>query len=284
MPVSISITSYPEPPATQSDYLRNIARAADELGVDTVWVADHLLQADPMATPDQPMLEAYTTLGFLAAVTDRVRLGVMVSPATLRSAAVIVKAVTTLDVLSGGRAWLGLGAGYHADEGRQMGVPLPPVAHRYEALEDTLQLARRMFTGNQAPFTGRRISADRPLNYPAPTTRPHPPILVGGMGERQTLRLVATHADACNLFDIPDRGATMRHKLDVLREHCHTAQRPFEMITKTVSTALMPNEDLDTFRRRCDTIRDYGIDHIVVITRGRPWDRQALLTVAGAVR
>ena len=185
-------------------------RAAEAAGLDTVWVPDHLLQADPSSTPEAEMLEAYTALGFLAAQGGRVRLGTMVTAATFRTAALLVKAVTTLDVLSGGRAWLGIGTGYHEGEARALGLPLPPRGERYERLEETLRIALQMWAGDESAFSGVHYALERPVNSPQAITRPHPPILIGGMGERRTLRLVARYADACNLFDIPDGGKTIR--------------------------------------------------------------------------
>jgi len=196
--ISVTVTgfSWPGGPAALAHHLSDVVRAADESGIDTVWVADHLLQADPGSNSDAEMLEAYTTLGFLAARSERVRLGTMVSAATYRPPALLVKAVTTLDVLSGGRAWLGVGAGYQQDEATAMGLPLPPVAERFDALEDLLRLARQMWAGDPAPFTGTRVRLERPVGSPLPVSRPHPPILVGGTGERRTLPLVARYADA----------------------------------------------------------------------------------------
>src|SRR3954463_6362207 len=191
--------------------------AAEDAGLDTVWVADHLLQVEPGADRSEPILEAGTTLGFLAARTERGRLGGRVSPVTYRPPALLIKAVSTLDALSGGRARFGVGAGYHEEEARAFGLPLPPTAERFAVLEDTLRLAHRMFASDAGPFAGTRIRAERPVNVPAPARRP--PILVGGTGERRTLRLVASYADACNLFDIPDGGQTLRRKPDVLAPH-----------------------------------------------------------------
>jgi len=218
MRVSLSITQFP----TTADHtpLDRIVRAADEGGIDTVWVADHLIQYAPGTDPTDPHLEAYTTLGWLAARSDRVRLGAMVSPITFRPATLLIKAVSTLDALSGGRAWLGVGTGYHEREAAEMGIAMPPLAERYERLEDTLRLAHRMFAGDDSAFEGTHVCAERPLNHPTPRRRPR--ILVGGHGEKKTLPLVARYADACNLFDIPDGGVTLRRKLDVLartREH-----------------------------------------------------------------
>lgn len=282
MRTSISLTTFPETPL--AEHLREVVAVADETGIDTVWIADHLLQADPASTPDAPMPEALTTLGFLAASSRRVRLGAMVSPVHLRAPTALIKAVTTLDVLSGGRAWLGLGAGYHVAEAEATGVPLPPTAERYAHLADALELAHHMFAGGTGPFAGRRMTASGPVNRPLPTTAPHPPILVGGMGERRTLPLVARYADACNLFDLPDGGATVRARLDLLRRLCAEAGRPAEAVEKTITTALAPGEDRAAFAARCRTLAELGIEHVVVITRGRPWDAEAIATVAAAHR
>jgi len=284
MHVSLNITNYswPDGPTGLGDQLRRVVHAADEAGLNTVWVSDHLIQADPTAAPDQSdMLEAYTTLGFLAAETERIRLGTMVTGVTYRPPGLLVKAVTTLDVLSGGRAWLGIGAGYHNDEARAMGLPLPPTAERFERLEETLRLAVQMWSGDDTPFEGTHYRLEHPVNDPNSLRRPHPPILIGGMGEHKTLRLVARYADACNLFDIPDGGRTVRHKLAVLAQHCEAVGRPYDDIGKTLSTRLEPDEPSDAFVQRCEVIAGLGIDHVVVITPG-PWtpDRLARLTAA----
>ncbi|MEV4346323.1 LLM class flavin-dependent oxidoreductase [Actinoplanes sp. NPDC049596] len=249
MDVSVSITNYPVD-------LKGLGHAADDCGLHTLWVADHLIQADPAAKPTDPMLEAYSVLNHLAAVTSRIRLGAMVSPVTFRAPSVLIKTVTTLDVLSGGRAWLGLGAGYEAGEAEAAGLPLPPMGERFDLLEQTLREAISTWAG------------DGPLSHPAPIKRP--PILIGGAGEKRTLRLVAEYADACNVFDIPDGGVTIRRKLDVLRGHCEAAGRDFAGITKTVATALRDGEPAEAFAARCADLRSYGLEHVVVITRGRP--------------
>lgn len=285
MRISIGVTNYSWPSGQQGlgAELARLVRAADQAGVDTVWVVDHLLQADPTVAPGQrDMLEAYTTLGFLAAHTERVRLGTMVTGVTFRPPALLVKAVTTLDVLSGGRAWLGIGAGYHGDEARAMGLPLPAVAERFERLEETLQIAARMWTGDEAPFDGAHYRLQQPLGIPYPARRPHPPILIGGAGERQTLRLVARYADACNVFDIPDGGQTIKHKLAVLARHCQDVGRPYEAIEKTLSTRLEEGESSDQFARRCEGAAALGIEHMVV-GHSSPWTTQALATLAAAI-
>jgi F420-dependent oxidoreductase-like protein len=246
-------------------------------------VPDHLIQADPTAPPgDTEMLEAYTTLGFLAARTERVRLGTMVTGVSFRPPALLVKAVTTVDVLSGGRAWLGIGAGYHGPEAEAMGLPLPPTAERFERLEETLQIAARMWAGDETPVAGRHYRLQRPVGSPPPTRRPHPPVLIGGTGERKTLRLVARYADACNLFDIPDGGRTVRRKLEVLAGHCQEAGRPYEAVEKTLSTRLEAGEPARAFVRRAEAASGLGIEHLVVITPG-PWTAEGLATLAETV-
>ena len=178
------------------------------------------------------MLEAYTALGFAAGVTSRIGLGAMVTAATVRNPALLVKTVTTLDVLSGGRAWLGIGAAWFEEENRGYGIPFPPVAERFVRLEDTLRLARQMWSGDDSPFEGTGFTAPRPLNVPQPVRTP--PVLVGGVGERKTLRLVAEYADATNIFDNgPDFVAG---KLAVLREHCEAVGRDYDSIRRTVLT------------------------------------------------
>jgi alkanesulfonate monooxygenase SsuD/methylene tetrahydromethanopterin reductase-like flavin-dependent oxidoreductase (luciferase family) len=246
-----------------------------------VWVADHLLQADPTSTPEAEMLEAYSTLGFLAAQTTRVRLGTMVTGVTFRPATLLIKAVTTLDVLSGGRAWLGVGAGYQPDEATAMDLPLPPLAERFERLEETLRLALRMWAGDSSPFAGRHYRPERPLNSPPALRRPHPPVLIGGMGERKTLRLVAELGDACNLFDVPDGGETIRRKLAVLDGHCQALGRPYEEIEKTISTRMDAGDPLERVVERCRELAALGIEHAVFITSG-PWTEDALARLGAA--
>jgi F420-dependent oxidoreductase-like protein len=285
MQISISVTNYSWPggPGGPGPELVRLVRGADQAGVDTVWVADHLIQADPTAPAgDTEMLEAYTTLGFLAAHTEQVRLGTMVSGVTFRPPALLVKAVTTLDVLSGGRAWLGIGAGYHGDEAQAMGLRLPAVAERFERLEETLRIATWMWAGDETPFEGNHYRLRRPVGSPMPVRRPHPPVLIGGAGERKTLRLVAQYADACNLFDIPDGGRTVKHKLDVLARHCQAVGRPYEAVQRTLSTRLEAGESTESFVSRCAAAAALGIQHMVVITSA-PWTPDALATLTAAI-
>jgi F420-dependent oxidoreductase-like protein len=280
--LSLSITNYSWPAGDIASRLAATARAAEAAGLDTVWVADHLIQADPASRPGEPMLEAYTALGYLAGQTRRVRLGTMVSGVTFRPPALLVKAVTTLDVLSGGRAWLGVGAGYNDDEARGMGLEPPSVSHRFDVLEDTVEIAERMWAGDESAFQGRRHRLEHPVSSPRPLSRPHPRLLIGGTGPRRTLRLVAEHADACNLFDIPDGGQTVRRQLDILARHCSDVGRPVEQIEKTISTALGPDESPAGFVDRCGALGEAGIEHVVVITRGQPWTQDAIEVLGDA--
>lgn len=283
MRLSITITNYtwPDGPDRLADHLDHVVRAADEAGLDTVWVPDHLLQGAPGSSPTDDMLEAYTTLGYLAARTTRVRLGTAVTGVTFRPPALLIKAVTTLDVLSRGRAWLGVGAGYHLEEARAMGLPLPPTRERFEHLEDTLRLALQMWSGDDSAFDGTHQRLERPVNSPNSLSRPHPPILIGGAGEQKTLRLVARYGDACNLFDIPDGGRTLTRKLAVLARHCADVGRCYDDIDKTVATRLEPGEPAGHFVQRCAALAAHGIDHAVVLGAG-PWTEDALATLAAA--
>ncbi|WP_029112834.1 TIGR03560 family F420-dependent LLM class oxidoreductase [Mycobacterium sp. URHB0044] len=281
MKLSVSVTSYSWPDET-ADRLAAIAHALDDSAVDTLWVPDHLLQADPASSLDEPMLEAYTTLGFLAAATFRIRLGTMVTAATFRAPALLIKAVTTLDVLSRGRAWLGIGAGYNADEARAMGLFLPDTAERFARMAELLRLARQMWAGDESPFHGTYSTLEHPVCRPRPVTTPGPPVLIGGTGERRTLRLVAEYGDACNLFDVPDGGAAIRRQLAVLDRHCADVDRPADEIERTVTTALQPDESADQLTERCSVLGEFGIDHVVVIARGRPLSDADLNCVAAA--
>ncbi|MGA9598392.1 MAG: LLM class flavin-dependent oxidoreductase [Acidimicrobiia bacterium] len=283
MKISISVTNYSWNGAGASlvSQLDAIAIAADVAGVDTLWVADHLVQADPGASLDEPMLEAYTTLGYLAARTSRLNLGTMVTWAGIRPAALLVKAVTTLVVLSRGRGWLGLGAGYRDDEAKMMGLPFGSTRERFEVLEDTIELAKQMWAGDEAEFAGRQVHVERPISHPEPVSPPR--ILIGGMGEKRTLPLVARHADACNLFDIPDEGKTIRHKIAVLNDVCREIGRNPAEIEATVSARLEPSESVSSLVDRCVDFADWGIDHVVLITTG-PWDADRVATVGNAIQ
>jgi F420-dependent oxidoreductase-like protein len=221
--------TWPGGPARLGADLAAVARAADEAGFDSIGVMDHFFQIRSFGPPEREMLEAYTTLAFLAGSTSRVKLLTLVTGVTHRHPGILAKTVTTLDVLSGGRAWLGIGAAWNDQEHRGLGVPFPPLGERFERLEETIQICLRMWSGDQSPYRGRHYQLQRPLNSPPSLSRPHPPILVGGGGERKTLRLVARYADACNLFP----GPQIPHKLEVLKRHCEAEGRDYDAIEKT---------------------------------------------------
>ena len=221
--------TWPAGPEKLGSGLAAVARTADEAGFEFLAVMDHFFQIPVVGPSEHDMLEAYTTLGYLAGQTSRARLLTLVTGAIYRHPGILAKTVTTLDVLSGGRAWLGIGAAWNEEESRGLGVPFPPVAERFERLEETLQICLQMWSGDESPISGRHYALERPLNSPQALTRPHPPIMIGGGGERKTLRLVARYAQACNLFPGPDTA----RKLDVLRAHCETEGRDYDDILKT---------------------------------------------------
>jgi F420-dependent oxidoreductase-like protein len=231
MQIGLQLPNFTTPagPGQLAADLARVARSADELGFHYLAVMDHFFQIEFVGPAEHEMLEAYTTLGFLAAHTSRIELITVMTGVHHRHPGVLAKTVATLDVLSGGRAWLGLGAGWNEQESRGLGIPFPSTSVRFEQLEETLQIAQQMWRGDESPYRGRHFQLDRPLSSPQPLRRPYPPIMVGGGGEKKTLRLVAKYADACNLFARPDVAA----KLDILREHCEREGRNYDEIVKT---------------------------------------------------
>jgi F420-dependent oxidoreductase-like protein len=223
--------SWPNGPEAIGPDLATVARLADEGGFDRLSVMDHVWQIEMIGPPEREMLEAYTSLGFLAGVTKRIKLLTLVTGVVYRDPGLLAKMVTTLDVLSGGRAWLGVGAAWNAEEAAGLGLPFPPLAERFERLEEALEICLQMWSDSDAPYKGKYYQLGRTLNVPQAITTPHPPILIGGSGEQKTLRLVAKYAQACNLFPRGD----LTHKLDVLRAHCAEVGRAYEEIEKTVT-------------------------------------------------
>src|SRR6476469_7196417 len=221
--------TWPGGPATLTADLGRAARLAEEVGFTKLSVMDHVWQIRGVGPAEHEMLEAYTTLGYLAGCTSRAKLLTLVTGAVYRSPGMLAKIVTTLDVLSGGRAWLGIGAAWNEEESRGLGIPFPPVAERFERMEETLKICLQMWRGDESPYHGRHYQMERPLNSPQALSSPHPPMLIGGSGERKTLRLVARYAQACNLFPSPE----VARKLDVLRAHCDAECRDYDDITKT---------------------------------------------------
>ena len=231
--LQVSSFTYPGGAPELASHLERIVRTADEVGFDSIWVMDHLFQIRSVGRPEEPMLEGWTALGFIAAHTKRARIGLMVGGIHYRDPGIWVKAATTLDVLTGGRAWLGLGAAWNEEESRGLGFDFPPLGVRFELLEETLQIAHGMFEGelgSQAAFPGRHYQPTRLLNSPQSISRPRVPIMIGGGGEQKTLRLVAQYADATNVFGGPEK---LHHKWQVLRRHCDAVGRPYDDIERS---------------------------------------------------
>jgi len=270
--VHIADFTFPGGPRTLADDLTRIAQAAEENGFARVSVMDHVWQISVVGPEDHDMLEAYTTLGYLAARTSTVELLAWVTAVVYREPGLLAKQISTLDVLSGGRAMLGIGAAWNEAEARGLGLPFPSTAERFERLEEALQICRQMWSDDDGPYRGKHYTLERTLNVPQPLRTP--PILIGGAGERKTLRLVAKYAQACNLFDTPE----LPHKLDVLRGHCEREGRDYDDIEKTVMTAFPVGPDgegVDDFLATLRRLADLGVAHV----HGRPagmWDRRVL--------
>ena len=286
MKVGLQISSFTWPggDAEIGPTLARVAKHADEIGFDSIWVMDHFFQIRGIGPATDPMLEGWTTLGYLAAVTTRARLGLLVGGVHYRAPGLWVKAATTLDVLSGGRAWLGIGAAWNAEESSALGFRFPPLADRFELLEDTLRIAHGMFEGergSQERYVGRQVTASKLLNSPQSISRPRVPIMVGGGGEKKTLRLVAQYADACNVFGGP---VGIHHKYEVLREHCEAIGRdPDEIERSTLQDVHIGDpghraETVDGAVQRFGELADAGAQHLILSTRD-VWDPARLDTL-----
>jgi F420-dependent oxidoreductase-like protein len=260
--------STPSDPTRIAPTLAETARVAEQAGFSTFTVMDHWFQMEHAGSAAEPMLEAYTTLGHVAALTERMALGVLVTGVMYRPPGLLAKIVTTLDVLSGGRARLGIGASWYEREQRGLGVPVVPVAERFERLEETLQICLQMWSEDDGPFSGRHYQLAETLCVPAPISRPHPPILVGGGGEKKTLRLAARYADACNLFG--SSPADVAHKLDVLRSHCEAEGRDYDRIRKTVLAVRPALADVDGFLAAAGEYAALGVTEIEVMPDRHP--------------
>lgn len=235
MKIGLQVPSFTFPPGTAGigSTLAQIARTADDCGFASLWVMDHLFQISPyLGAVDSPMLEGYSALSFMAAVTKRVQLGTLVTSVVYRHPGYLVKMVTALDVLSNGRAILGIGAGWYEREALGLGLPFPPLKERFERMEETLQIAKQMWADDRRPFQGKYYHLAEPINSPQPTSRPHPPIMIGGGGETKTLRMVAQYGDACNFYTQVGKDEILK-KLDVLKQHCDKLGRPYEAIERT---------------------------------------------------
>lgn len=253
-----------------------MAIAAESAGFDSFWVMDHFFQLPMLGPAEQNMLEGYSALAYAAAVTNRIKLGTLVTGVTYRHPGVLAKTVTTLDVLSGGRAYFGIGAGWFEREHLGLGIPFPSTAERFARLEETLQIAKQMWSEDNGPYDGRYYQLAETINVPPALSRPHPPILIGGNGEQKTLRLVARYGDACNLLGLS--ASEIEHKLTILRQHCEQEGRDFNEIEITIharpvapahafggnpeiaAMLLSPEQAVEEFAR----LRDVGVQHIII--------------------
>ncbi|HEX6194370.1 MAG TPA: LLM class F420-dependent oxidoreductase [Jiangellaceae bacterium] len=260
--------STPPEPAKIGPTLAQTAEIAEQAGFAAFTVMDHFFQMEAAAPAEEPMLEGYTTLGFLAAKTQRLTLGLLVTGVMYRYPGLLAKTVTTLDVLSGGRARLGIGASWYEREQRGLGVPVVPVAERFERLEETLQICLQMWSDDNGPFDGQHYRLAETLCVPAPVSRPRPPIMIGGGGEKKTLKLVARYADAGNLFGTSP--ADVARKLDVLRRHCDDESRDYDSIAKTVLITRPPLADVDAFLADAEEYRKIGVSEMMLMPDRHP--------------
>ena len=255
--------TWPGGPSRTAAVLADIARGAEQAGFYSLWVMNHFFQIANVGPPENDMLEGYTTLGYLAAITRRVKLGTLVTGVIYRYPGILVKSVTTLDVLSNGRAYFGIGAAWNEREAKGLGTPFPPLGVRFEMLEEALQIAKQMWSPNQGPFSGKHNHLEETLCSPQPLSHPHPPIMVAGGGEKKTLRLVAQYADACNLYGPPE---TVRAKLAILSQHCDALGRDYRSIEKTTlgSVDLQPGGmTASDVIQHCKVLADMGVQHAI---------------------
>jgi F420-dependent oxidoreductase-like protein len=267
--LQINNFTWPGGAAAIGPTLARVTRTADDVGFDSIWVMDHFFQIRGLGPPEAPMLEGQTALGFMAANSEKARLGLMVGGIHYRLPGLWIKAATALDVLSGGRAWFGIGAAWNEEESTALGFPFPPLRDRFEMLEETLQMAVAMWSGGSGSgeaFRGKHFTAARLLNSPQAISRPRVPIMIGGGGERKTLRLVAQYADACNVFGDATRIA---HKYTVLREHCERLGRPYEEIERSTLLSVDPeSQSADQIVEYFGALGEAGAQHILMSVRG----------------
>ena len=250
----------PGGPEALAPAMRRTATSAEAIGASWFTVMDHYFQMEQFRTAHDPMLEGYTALGFIAGVTERVKLGTVVTGVTYRHPGLLSKIVTTLDVLSEGRAFLGIGAAWYEREHLALGVPYPPLKERFERLEETLQIALQMWSDYEGPYEGKHYQLAETISVPKPVQTPHPPIVIGGSGERKTLRMVAQYADATNLIVTDTDNAA--HKLAVLREHCDDLGRDYDSIERTVQARLHPDFDPEAILAQAEAFAAIGIEHM----------------------
>jgi F420-dependent oxidoreductase-like protein len=278
MQLGLQITNFtwPDGQAQLGDSFGLFVQRAERAGFSSLWVMDHFFRR-PI---ELEMLEGWSALAFAAARTNRIKLGTLVTGVTYRHPGVLVKVATTLDVLSHGRAYFGIGSAWYEQEHRGLGIPFPPQAERFERLEETVQIALRMWAGDERPFRGKHYQLDRPLNCPQAVQKPHPPILIGGGGERKTLRLVAQYADAWNLPNVPALDhEQIQHKVEMLREHCQAIGRPYEQIEKSILEDIHVSRDgrpgtitQAAAIERCAVLAALGFDQVILCLMDEYYD------------
>jgi len=271
MRVGLQIPHFrPSTPENRRDWLKDLAQRIEAGGFYSIWVMDHFFQLGHwLGKPETEMMEGYTTLGYLAGVTEKIRLGLMVGGVIYRYPAITVKMISTLDVLSGGRMYFGIGAAWYEGECKGLGLPFPPTKIRFELLEEQLQIAHKMFSGDSTPYQGKHTQMDLPINNPQPLQQPHPPILIGGMGPKKTLRFVAKYADACNFFGRYDEEH-LKNSLAILEAHCEDLGRPYADIEKTVLQTIdfssdQPEPDPVARGRQ---LKNWGFEHVIFNIQG----------------
>jgi F420-dependent oxidoreductase-like protein len=259
----------PSTPETMRGWLTGVAETADRGGFDSLWVMDHFFQLGGwLGKAETEMIEGYAALGFLAGVTEKIKIGLLVGGVIYRHPALVIKTVSTLDVLSGGRAYFGIGAAWYEHETKSLGMRFPPMKERFEQLEDILRLAHHMWSGDTSAFEGTHVNAPYPIDNPQPLTKPHPPILIGGMGPKKTLRYVAQYGDACNFFGRrPDED--LIHSLEILKGHCEDVGRSYEEVEKTVlQTIDMDGDSEPDPVLRGKKLEELGFEHIIFNIKG----------------
>lgn len=266
MHLGLHITTFNPAGGTQAirASVKAVAQFCDENGFYSLSPMDHFFQIGHNGPAEDPMLEAYTTLGYIAALTEKIKLLAVVTGVVYRHPGILAKTISSLDVLAGGRTYLGIGAAWNEREAVGLGVPFPPLGERFERLEETLQIVLQMWSDEVKPYAGKHYQLAEAMNHPQPITRPHPPILIGGSGEKKTLRMVAQYADACNLF--MGDPAQMQHKLDVLKEHCDTLGRDFREIELTATGWVDPGkQSVSEMIAVCQQAAQLGISHVIMI-------------------
>jgi F420-dependent oxidoreductase-like protein len=270
MKIGLQIPHFrPSRPETMRSWLKDTVQTVDQGGFDSLWVMDHFFQLGHwLGEPETEMIEGYTTLGFFAGLTEKVTIGLMVGGVIYRQPAVVIKMVSTLDVLSGGRAYFGIGAAWYEHETKSLGMRFPPMKERFEQLEEILQIAHHMWGGDTSPYEGRLFQLPYPVNNPQPLTKPHPPILIGGMGPKKTLRFVAKYGDACNFFG-GSEDVLLKERLEILQDHCTDLDRPYNEIEKTVlQTANLENDGVTEVISRGKDLQAMGFEHIIFNIQG----------------